>query len=101
MVEDNQINIVVENVEYECVETDPVYGIELKFHKTYTPAEHGRIICFLHEQLVNLRQTVVISLNGREVYRGIPKLSTAALLRSAIAFGDPERLFPAAIEIGW
>lgn len=101
MVEDNQINIVVENVEYECVETDPVYGIELKFHKTYTPAEHGRIICFLHEQLVNLRQTVVISLNGREVYRGIPKLSTVALLRSAIAFGDPERLFPAAIEIGW
>ena len=83
------------------METDPVYGIELKFHKTYTPAEHGRIICFLHEQLVNLRQTVVISLNGSEVYRGTPKLSTASLLRSVAAFGDPDRLFPAAVEIGW
>lgn len=101
LVEDNHIHITVENVEYKCVETDPVYGIELKFHKTYTPAEHGRIICFLHEQLVNLRQTVVISLNGREVYRGTPKLSTASLLRSVAAFGDPDRLFPAAVEIGW
>lgn len=100
-IEENEVDIVVENVTYACTELDPVYGIELKFARTYTPAEHGHITLFLDEHLVKLLRPVTVRVNGRQLYRSKLRLSTRHLIHSAQVFGDPCRLYPAAVELKW
>lgn len=98
-IADNIVTMAVENVAYQTVETDPVYGIELKFTRTYTPAHSGKITLFLNEHLVDLSRPVTVIVNGRRVYQGTVRTGLDNLLRSASVFYDPERLFPAAIQI--
>ena len=98
-IEDNEINISIENVAYTCTELDPKWGIELKFARTYTTATHGRLTLFLNEHLVKLTRPVIVKVNGRQVYNGRPRLSVQSLAQSAEVFGDPLRLFPAAVEV--
>ena len=100
-IEDNEINISIENVAYTCTELDPKWGIELKFARTYTPATNGRLTLFLNEHLVKLTRPVIVKVNGRQVYNGRPRLSVQSLAQSAQVFGDPLRLFPVAVEVGY
>lgn len=98
-IADNVVTLAVENVEYQTVETDPVYGIELKFTRKYTPARSGKVTLFLNEHLIDLSRPVTVMVNGRRVYQGMVRMKLENLLRSASVFYDPERLFPAAIQI--
>lgn len=100
-IEGNEIDIVVENVEYTCTELDPVYGIELKFARTYTPARHGHVTLFLDEHLVQLLRPVTVRVNGKTLFKSKPRLSVKHLVRSASVYGDPRRLYPAAVELKW
>ena len=95
----NMVDIVVENVNYHTVQTDPVYGIEMKFTRTYEPASGGAFTLFLSEDMLNLRVPVYVRVNGRKVYHATPKPTVQSMLRSTAAFYDPERVFPVAIEV--
>lgn len=97
----NEVDLVVEDVEYTCTETDPVYGIQLKFNRSYTPSAHGHVTLFLDEHLVQLLRPVKVRINGREVYNSKPVLTVKNLVRSALVYGDSRRLYPAAIELAW
>lgn len=98
-IEDNHVSITVSNVHYITTERDSVYGIDLKFRRAYVPATSGAFTIFLDERLVDLSRPVSVMVNGRIVFAEKLKLSTRNLLRSAAAFYDPERLFPAAVEV--
>lgn len=98
-ITDNVVTLAVENVVYETVETDPVYGIELKFSRKYTPARSGKITLFLNEHLVDLSRPVTVMLNGRRVFQGIVRMKLENMLHATSVFYDPERLYPAAIQI--
>ena len=63
----NEVNIVVEDVHYTTVERDPVYGIELKFARHYTPARGGSFTLYLDEHLVDLSQPVKVVVNGKTI----------------------------------
>lgn len=100
-IKDNVVNIAVENVTYSCVERDPKYGIELRFNRTYEEARHGHIKVFLDENLVDLLRPVTIHVNGKRMVKTKPTLSTGSLIEATCAFGDPQRLFPASLEVKW
>lgn len=95
----NEISLRVDLVSYEAVEKDPRWGIEMKFRKNYTPATKGRVKIYLCEELVDLDKKVTVVVNGRKVFRGVVKCERRHLVESCAAFFDPERLYPAAIEI--
>ena len=98
-ITDNRIDLEVKNVTYKVVETDPQWGIGLKYQKTYQNAEQGKFLIYLSSDLVNLGRKVSVYVNGKKAYTGKPQQRLEHLVNSCITFADPERLFPAAIAI--
>lgn len=98
-IDDNTVTIAVENVEYITTEKDPVYGIDLKFARNYSHATSGKFTVFLDEHLVDLSKPVTVIVNGKPAFRGKLRLNVANLIRSIAVFYDPQRLFPAAVEV--
>lgn len=98
-ISNNEVDIVVENVNYETTERDPMYGIELKFNKSYTIAHNGAFTLYLDEHLVNLSDKVIVKVNGKEVYNKRLQLDIKNMQESIATFYDPKRIYPAAINI--
>ncbi len=100
-IDSNNIYLTASDVHYTTTQTDPYYGIQLKFCRTYTPAHNGRVAILLDERLVDLSREVSVYVNGQFSYRKKLTLDVANMLRSLTAFGDPERIYPAAVEISF
>lgn len=98
-IKDNNISLKVDLVTYKAVETDPRWGIELKSEKSYAPATKGKVIIYLNDKLVDLNKSIVLTVNGKEAFRGKVKLELKNIVNSCATFFDPTRLYPAAIEI--
>jgi len=83
------------------VERDPTWGIELKTTKQYSPAHGGRIKVFLNRQLVRPDRKVVVMVNGAVRFEGKPAVTLGNLAESCLLWGDPCRLFPAAVTVSY
>ena len=98
-IQENVVNIKVENITYTTLMTDPMFGIELKFSRAYAPATRGNFTLFFNEDMVDLTRPVTVVVNGKEVFKGKVALDTKNMLRSLSVFYDPQRIFPAAVDI--
>lgn len=95
----NEVNLYVNNVFYETAKRDSIWGIELQSSKKFVPAKGGVLTLFLDEELVNLSKKVTVRVNGKRVYRGRVACNVNNMMQSLATFYDPQRIFPAAIEI--
>lgn len=98
-IEENVINVAVYEVKYNTRETDPNWGIEMTFDCIYVPATEGKFTLFLSPELVDLSKEVTLCVNGMEKFKGMVATDVKHLINSCAAFFDPERLYPAAIEV--
>ena len=98
-IDGNTVNLKVSEVSYEITNKDPNWGIEMAFKRHYKPAHSGKITLFLNDKLVDLSKKVTVTVNGRKVFCGVPKLSLQSMANSCAAFYDPCRIYPAAIDI--
>ena len=98
-IENNQIDLTVRDVHYTTTFVDPRWDIEMIFEKKYTDSKRGRMLIYLNEHLVDLEKPVTLVVNGREVFKGKVKCSETHMARSLATFYDPERIYPAAIEV--
>lgn len=98
-IHDNMVELNISDVHYQTTVTDPYWGIELRFTKTYTPASGGELTLFLNEHLVDLSKKVTVKVNGREVFHGRVRCDLGNMMQSVSVFYDRERIFPAAIHI--
>ena len=96
---DNNINLQVQSVEYEYVERDPQWGIELKFRKHFSPVTDGKIRIFLDETMVDFSRPVRLTVNGKERFCGMVSPTDDDLRDSCEEFGDPRRLFSASLTV--
>ena len=96
-VADNVLTLSVQNVEYTTIEE--IYGIPMMFSKKYTPATKGSVTLFLNEKLFDLSKPVKIVVNGKEAYNGIVKPTLKAMVESCAEYFDPERVFPASVDV--
>jgi len=55
---------------------------------------------YLDDRVLDLSKEVVITVGGKERYRGRPELQLATLLRSAREREDPEYVFAAEARLG-
>lgn len=95
----NNIALKINEVVYETIEKDPKWGIEMKFTKKYTPATKGKVIIYLSNELVNLSKKLTVIVNDKKVFKGKVKPDIKNMINSCATFYDPERIYPAAIEI--
>jgi pimeloyl-ACP methyl ester carboxylesterase len=63
------------------------------------PARIAKLSVYLDERLVDMSKEVVVTVDGKERFRGVPRLSLATLVRSAEEREDPEYAF--ASEAAW
>lgn len=95
----NVVNIIIEDVHYQTIQKDAQFGIEMKFERTYTPAEGGKLTVFLDEDMVDLTSWVKIRINGRQLFFGKLRPNVKDMAKSLATFYDPERIFPVSVEI--
>ena len=98
-IQENNISLKVDLVTYKATEIDPNWGIELDFEKSYQPATKGKVIIYLNDKLVDLNKEITLVVNGKEAFKGKVKLQLKNMVNSCVAFFDPERIYPAAIEV--
>ena len=96
-ISDNTVNITVKNVKYTT--TQSIYGIPMFFAKEYQPATKGNITIFLSEKLFDFTKPVKIVVNGKEQFNAKVTPSIKAMVESCAEYFDPERVFPAAIDV--
>lgn len=95
----NEVCLTVQEVKYTVTENVPGTSIPMKFNRTYTPAKSGAYTIFLDNTLVNLAQPVKVWVNGKKVFEGTVKCDAKNIRESLELFHDPERLFPAAVQV--
>lgn len=100
-VEGNDIDITASSVAYETTARDSIWGIELASRKQLEPLPHGSLDVYLCDSLIDLSRRVTIRVNGQRVYRGKPTCSVRHLAESCLRYGDPRRLYPAAVRVEW
>ena len=98
-IDGNNIDLEVDEVAYKATETDPRWGIELSFERSYEPATKGKVVIYLNDELVDLSKPVTLTVNGKTAFNDNVGLDTKHLINSCGIFFDPERLYPAAIEV--
>lgn len=98
-IKGNKIDINVQNVDYETIEKDPKSGIELKFKKIYTPATSGKFIVYVCNSLVDMSKDIELTVNGNMKFNGRVKADLKYMLRSCLTYFDPQRIYPAAVEV--
>lgn len=98
-IQGNEIDIKVDLVTYKAVEVDPNWGIELKSEKSHQTASKGKFTVYLNSHLVDLEKEVTLTVNGKQAFKGMLKPDLKHLVNSCATFFDPERLYPAAIEV--
>ena len=96
-IDGNTINLTVQNVAYTT--TRAIYNIPMFFERTYSPATKGNVTLFLNEQLFDLSQPVRVIVNGKEAFNGKVKPTVEAMVESCAEYYDPERVFPAMIDV--
>lgn len=98
-IEHNEVWLNVHEVHYSVVKREPNWGIPVQFVRTFTPATQGRYTLFFDDSLVDLDRPVTIWVNGKRVFRGKLQRDAKHLRESLELFHDPQRLFPAAVQI--
>lgn len=98
-IKDNVIDITVSDVEYICTETDPMWGIQMKFDRKLTPSEKWDMTIFLDDTMADLDRDITVKVNGKESFKGKVSRSAEDIVYSCAVFFDPHRLYPASIRI--
>jgi len=100
-IEDNRVDVRVQLVKYDTVSVGNDFGfpIALDFRKTYMPATTGRFTVYLSDELVDLGREVTLTVNGREVYRGMLHLTLDDMVNSCARYFERARIYPASIQV--
>lgn len=98
LIDGQAIRLTVEDVAYTTTQRDSLFGIEMRFARDFKPSTAGSVRLYLSEELVDLSKPVTVYLNDRKVFHGRLDLDERWMKESLKLFGDPRRIFPAALD---
>ena len=98
-VDGNVVNLSLERVKYVTVEREPKWGIPMVQHTNRERVTKGRFTLYLSPDMVDFGRKVTVVVNDRRVFKGYLESDVRHLAASCACFYDPERLFPAAVEV--
>ena len=97
----NTISLNISDVTYTSVMKDQQWGIDMKFNRSYTKAQGGKLRIYLNEQLVDLTKPITVIVNDKQVYQGIITPRLEDMLNSCVEYFDPYRVYPGSVEIDY
>lgn len=98
-IEGQTVRLHVDDVTYNTTQTDSIWGIEMRFARQFTPSLTGQVRLYLSEELIDLTKPVTVVVNNHVAYKGKLHCEERWLNESLQLFGDPRRIFPAAVSI--
>ena len=100
-VNGNTIDLIVNNVSLSTSEpaSDSGWTVNLSVDKNFTPATTGKVRIYLNNDIVDMSRPVVVRVNGNKKFKGKVTPKTAVIAESCALFGDPSRLFTAAVDV--
>lgn len=100
-IDGNNIDLRVSLTDYTVTETFTDYGatLPIRFTRATKPADKGRLKIYLNEDLVDLENEIILTVNGRELYRGFVEPNLADMVSSCAEFYDPARVFCASLDV--
>lgn len=93
----NTIDLSAKIVNYSTSYTQG--GIEMFFNKKYSKAKKGKLRIYLHEEEYDFSKPITVILNGETIFEGMVEAREEIMIESCALFFDPERIFPAAIDV--
>lgn len=75
------------------------WTMKLGATRTFTPATKGAVRIYLNDKLVDLSRPVTINVNGKQRFKGKVKMNGKYMVESLGEYFDPERIFPAAVDV--
>lgn len=97
----NSVTLNVDEVIYNSLEKDPMFGISLRNGRTFRPVASGSVRIYLDDSMLDLDRHVEITVNGKRLPAIRPMRTEATLRRSIALWADPRRLYPAALTLTW
>lgn len=100
-VADNTVDITASVVTLTTTDHNDEWNMDFSVDKSYAAALGGQLTIFLDETMVDLSKDVTVNINGEQRFSGkvTPMRNTA--LESCALFGDPRRIFPVKIQVGY
>lgn len=100
----NNISLSAQDVSYTVSEyCNSDSTIPLEYTKIYTPITGGRLRIYLHPNMVwdnfDLSKPMTVTINEGAPQKIQPVVSVQSMIDSVKAFFDPERIYPAYIEV--
>lgn len=95
----NTVDLAVYRVHYTVTLTDPHWGIQLLFSRSYEPADEGLVRVYLAPEMLDLSKPVRLRVNGRDMGRRKLTMTEETVAESCRLFGDPMRLYPAKLDV--
>ena len=100
-IQGNVITLSIQDVRYTTTEKEPQWGIEMKFNRSYSAAQGGKLRVYLNDKLVNLNKEVTVIINGKKAFQGVVKANLKDMINSCVEYYDPYRVFPTAVEVSY
>ena len=97
--DDNTIAINVNVATITATDYSSSAGLNLGTEKQFAAATSGKIRVYLNDELVDLSKPVIVTVNGAERFRGTVTFNSRHIVESCALYFDPERLYPAAIDV--
>lgn len=101
---ENNISLSAQDVSYTVASyCSSASTIPLEYTKTYTPVTGGRLRIYLHPNMVwdnfDLSKPMKVTINEGSPQEIQPVVSVQSMIDSVKAFFDPQRIYPAYIEV--
>lgn len=100
-IDGNNVDLRVSITDYVVTETFTDYGatLPIRFSRATVPATKGRLKIYLNEELLDLENEVVLTVNGHELFRGFVQPNLADMVNSCAEYYDPTRIFCASLDV--
>ena len=100
-INDNIVELKINQVEYQVIQTSPRWGFPMAYSKNYKLATGGKVLIYLSDELIDLNKKVKVIANGKEVFNADIQPDEKHLINSCTTFFDPKRLYPIAVEVNY
>lgn len=100
-IDGNNINLKVMEVNVtpsDYVQEDG-WAMNIGADRTVKDAAKGKVTIYLNDKLVDLASPVTVTVNGVKKYEGKVSLDERFMTESLAEWGDPQRIFPAAVTV--
>lgn len=96
-IEDNNIDMRVRSLYYNY--TSQSGNLVLDFDRIYSTVVSGAFRIYLNNELVDLSREVTLTVNGKQIFKGVLQPTLENMVNSCALYFDRMRVYPVALDV--